>query len=76
MNRGDGTFSPGVDYSGGADAVAVDDLNGDGRADRVTAFKNTVSVLLNRRDGTFLRPSTYTTGRGATGVYEAWRSAT
>jgi VCBS repeat protein/List-Bact-rpt repeat protein/FG-GAP repeat protein len=59
LGNGDGTFQGHVDYPSGANpfSVAVADLNGDGKADVVTAniSSNTVSIFLNRGDGT-LRP--------------------
>ena len=46
--------------------VAVGDLNGDGFPDVVTAdyASGTVSVLLNRHDGTFKKATSYTVGSG------------
>ena len=64
VNRGDGTFGTKVDYRAGSgpQSLAIGDLNGDRKPDLVTANANTtpaggsldsVSVLLNRGDGTF-----------------------
>jgi FG-GAP-like repeat/PASTA domain/FG-GAP repeat len=46
VNRGDGTFRPRLDYTGGG-SVVTDDLNGDGKPDVVTTGKNSVLVLIN-----------------------------
>jgi hypothetical protein len=57
LNRGDGSFRPGGAYrtGNGPDSVAIGDLNGDGKPDLATANYNaeSVSVLLNRGDGSF-----------------------
>jgi hypothetical protein len=66
INRGNGSFEPVVAYGTGSGptSVAMADMNGDGRPDVVTAngssspggeddWVDTVSVLLNRGDGTF-----------------------
>jgi hypothetical protein len=66
LGDGDGTFQPAVNYGSGglyADAVAVADVNGDGKVDivvgncgfpKVTQCANgNVAVLLNNGDGTF-----------------------
>lgn len=56
LGKGDGTFQAHVDYVTGLAPVgiAVGDLNGDGKADLVTAdFYDAVSVLLGKGDGTF-----------------------
>jgi hypothetical protein len=56
MNRGDGSFSPRVDYRTGRQpaSVAIADLNGDGTQDVATACGvNTVSVLPNSGDGSY-----------------------
>ena len=53
-------------FAAGADpgAVAVADLNGDGKLDIITANgnSNTVSVLLGNGDGTFQPPQTFAVG--------------
>ena len=58
---------PRRDYLGGsgATAVAIGDLNGDRKPDLAFAndFYNTVSVLVNRGDGSFLAKLDYRTGR-------------
>jgi len=60
INRGNGTFEPHREYPTdlGPLDIAVGDLNGDGDLDLVTANAvllgdNTLSVLLNKGDGTF-----------------------
>jgi FG-GAP-like repeat/PASTA domain len=73
LNRGDGSFQPSVDYATGKGpiSVAIGDLNGDGRPDLAIAnfgggvpstFGSTVSVLLNRGDGSFEAKRDYRTG--------------
>jgi hypothetical protein len=51
-------------------SVAIDDLNGDGAADVVTANSesNTLSVLMNRGDGTFKARDDQAAGRGPESV--------
>lgn len=57
LGNGDGTFQPPVGYALGAtaQAIAMNDFNGDGQVDiAVTSFYgNNVSVLLGNEDGTF-----------------------
>jgi hypothetical protein len=64
LNDGHGAFAPGVPYPTagvGVRAVALGDLNGDGRLDIATAnlSSNDVSVLSNLGDGTFGLPVTH-----------------
>jgi hypothetical protein len=64
INNGDGTFDSPVNYdvSGEVEALAVADLNGDGKLDLVAATggqTSGVSVLLGLGDGTFASPVTY-----------------
>jgi hypothetical protein len=67
LNKGDGTFSSGVDYATGSAPVEVriGDLNGDNHADLVSAnfFSDSVSVLLGRGDGSFGGDLEYPAGR-------------
>jgi hypothetical protein len=71
LNNGDGTFSTPVDYDAGTAPVAIvaGDFNGDGRPD--LAFPNfnsfaesSVTVVLNRGDGTFGPPHSFAVGIG------------
>jgi hypothetical protein len=68
INRGNGTFAPGRDYTteGDTRAVAIGDLNGDGKPDlaAVDYLASRVSLLLNRGDGTFALGFAHVTGRG------------
>jgi Big-like domain-containing protein/VCBS repeat protein/FG-GAP repeat protein len=83
LGNGDGTFQSPPSYASGgydADAVAVGDLNGDGKPDLVVANlcqstscsqgnNGTVSVLLGNGDGTFQPAQKYATaGFGASSV--------
>ena len=55
LGKGDGTFSPSVQYRTGkfSDAIVSGDFNGDGKVDIATSNSGTVSVLLGNGDGTF-----------------------
>jgi hypothetical protein len=72
LNRGDGSFQAKMDYGTGRSplAVAIGDLNGDGKPDLATANSeaSTVSVLLNRGDGNFEVRLDYRTGGPAESV--------
>jgi hypothetical protein len=74
LNRGDGTFAAKRDIRTGRlpGFVAIGDLNGDGTPDLVTAnfaaSTSTLSVLLNKGDGTFQARHDYRTGRGPRSV--------
>jgi len=66
LGNGDGTFQAPQTYSTGgfAAAVAVADVNKDGKLDLVVAnsFSNTVGVLLGNGDGTFQAVQTFGSG--------------
>jgi hypothetical protein len=66
LNHGDGSFGPRRDYETGElpNSLAVGDLNGDRRADLVTANwdARTVSILINKGDGTFRTKHDYPAG--------------
>ena len=74
LGNGDGTFQAAKSYgSGGQDAysLAVEDLNGDGKPDLITAnycadsncvIDGSVGVLLGDGDGTFRAAVTYSSG--------------
>jgi len=58
LGNGDGTFQTATGYGAGTsggccDAVAVGDLNGDGKLDIAISIQNGISVLLNNGTGTF-----------------------
>ena len=69
FGRGDGSFAPEVPFaisSAGAEGIAVDDLDGNGKPDLVVATGGqSVGVLLNPGDGSFSQESTYAAGGGA-----------
>jgi hypothetical protein len=74
LGNGDGSFRPVVSYASGGSgtyAVAVADVNSDGRADLVVTneqmwsdvnLDSAVGVLLGTGDGTFQPPVTYNSG--------------
>jgi hypothetical protein len=67
LGNGDGTFQPVVNYGSGGTvvlALAVADVNGDGKPDLldVSFIYNTVGVLIGNGDGTFQGVTTYDPG--------------
>ena len=72
LGNGDGTFQPPrtLGVGAGPDAIAVADLNGDGKRDLVVANSsdNTVSVLLGNGDGTFRAQVATDTGPNPTSL--------
>jgi hypothetical protein len=70
LGNGDGTFAakPDVFVDGDPAAVAVGDVNGDGKLDLVTANNGNASVLLGNGDGTFAAPQTYTLPGSASSI--------
>ncbi len=70
LGNGDGTFEPPVNYITNASpqALAVGDFNGDGKTDLAVVSSTigpnntySLSVLINKGDGTFQAPATYAT---------------
>jgi len=66
LGNGDGTFTPGINVSGGALAVA--DFNGDGRPDVLQSGTGALLVLLGNGDGTFQPAITTANAAGLTEV--------
>jgi hypothetical protein len=73
LGNGDGTFRAAVNYGlsnagGGPNSIAVADLNGDGRADVITADQaGTLSVFFGNGDGSFQTSVTYGTSQTSSG---------
>jgi Bacterial Ig-like domain (group 3)/FG-GAP-like repeat len=80
IGKGDGTFQPSttLEFGRGASAIAVADLNGDGRVDlAVSTFdRNTIpgpdslSIFLGNGDGTFGQPNSFITGSAGSIIAE------
>jgi hypothetical protein len=80
IGKGNGTFQPPttLEFGLGASAVAVADLNGDGRVDlAVSTFDrstipgpDSLSIFLENGDGTFGQPNTIRTGSGGSIIAE------
>jgi len=72
LGKGDGAFqAPQQRFASGTSplAVAVADVNSDGRLDLITANSgNNVSVLLGNGNGTFQAPQSFTIGTGTNTV--------
>ncbi len=73
LGNGDGTFQTAVAFGSGGngtDAVAVADVNGDGKPDLVVTNLNSpaVGVLLGNGDGTFQQATTYYLGYATHGL--------
>ena len=72
LNKGDGTFSPKVDYAVGGhpEAVVMADCDGDGQLDVVVANETTSAVIVfhGASDGTVVRRDAYSVGKGPTKI--------
>ncbi len=71
LGNGDGTFQPQAVMASGTQpsALALGDLNGDGKLDLVIANQtNSVTVYLGNGDGTFRELTTYSTPGAATSI--------
>src|SRR5579862_2640789 len=65
FGNGNGTFRPGGDYTrqGGASAIAIADLNGDGELDiAASSYGDDVAIYLGDGSGAFGTPATYPAG--------------
>lgn len=62
LGNGDGTFTAGQVISGHGTALAVADLNGDGKLDAIFKGEFGFTVLLGNGDGTFTAEESFATG--------------
>jgi hypothetical protein len=69
LGNGNGTFQPQVTYStGGAQALAFGDFNGDGKMDLVVSIGDAVSILAGNGDGTLQSGVDFVVGPSANGL--------
>ena len=68
LNQGNGTFGLPAFTALSANAFTAADVNGDGKPDLILVNYNTVSVMMNKGDGTFLTGISYPTDYNAASV--------